>query len=475
MGGPARNKRKSQETLSSRTQIIVAGLVVAIIGSVIAGSYQKGTITNYAGFGMLLGGISIFIFGICATACTSVDNRLCQSPTMKANRPRMLFPSIWAIGVGLVLSIIGSTLSSGYAKSSITNTAGFGMLLAGICSSVLGIFGALLGTLQASLNRNRRHVGLRVDRPRFLSYSILSIGVGLVLIILGSIVAGSYAKETTLNYAGFGALLIGVATLTLGMSGTAVTILKSTWGLSESRDADVGIIFGSMWAIGIGATLIITGSLIASSYAKTSMMNYSGFGMLLAGTGVFVYGLFETARFSTMGYLSGKWAGNREKRVNRPRLENFWTNMVKTASILNLAGIMVAIGLLFFSLWQLDLIVSGPVWWQSSPNGVGWSWHGPGAYANDYFQCFIWKTTVGQAYDAFFMLIFISFILLFASAFFWPRSREKNYNLISKEKHRNALRDSKSKAQRKNNLQIQPATPEPHGAIQEDDGVVGGT
>jgi uncharacterized membrane protein len=230
-----------------------------------------------------------------------------------------------------------------------------------------------------------------------------------------------------------------------------------------------------MWAIGIGATLIITGSLIASSYAKTSMMNYSGFGMLLAGTGVFVYGLFETARFSTMGYLSGKWAGNREKRVNRPRLENFWTNMVKTASILNLAGIMVAIGLLFFSLWQLDLIVSGPVWWQSSPNGVGWSWHGPGAYANDYFQCFIWKTTVGQAYDAFFMLIFISFILLFASAFFWPRSREKNYNLISKEKHRNALRDSKSKAQRKNNLQIQPATPESHGAIQEDDGVVGGT
>jgi hypothetical protein len=366
-------------------------------------------------------------------------------------------------------------LSSGYAKNSITNTTGFGMLLTGICFSVLGIFGTLLGTLQASLNRNRRKVGLRVDRPRFLSYSIFSIGVGLVLIIVGSIVAGSYAKETTLNYAGFGTLLIGVATLTLGMSGTAVTVVKNTWGLKESSDAEAGVILGSIWAIGIGAMLIITGSLIASSYAKTSLMNYSGFGMLLSGTGVFVYGLFETARFSTMGLLSGRWAGNREQRDNLPRVKNFWANMVKTTAVLNLAGVMVAMGLLFFSLWQLDLIVSGPVWWQASPGGAGWSWPGPGAYAKDYFQCFLWKTTVGQAYDTLFMLIFISFILLFASAFFWPRSRGKNPNLVPKAKHRSTLRDSKSQALRKNNQQNQPGILESPSAFQEDDGAVGGT
>jgi hypothetical protein len=55
----------------------------------------------------------------------------------------------------------------------------------------------------------------------------------------------------------------------------------------------------------------------------------------------------------------------------------------------------------------------------------GWNWPGPGAYANDYFQCFLWKTTVGQAYDILFLMIFISFIVLFASAFFWPRWRAK--------------------------------------------------
>jgi hypothetical protein len=100
---------------------------------------------------------------------------------------------------------------------------------------------------------------------------------------------------------------------------------------------------------------------------------------------------------------------------------------VKTSAVLNLAGAMFALGLLFFSLWQLDLIVSGPVWWSSGSQGTGTGWsHVNGAYSNDYFQCFLWKTTVGQAYDTFFLLIFISFIVLFASAFFWPRFRTKN-------------------------------------------------
>ena len=160
--------------------------------------------------------------------------------------------------------------------------------------------------------------------------------------------------------------------------------------------------------------------------------------MLLAGTGVFVYGIFETARISAMGYLSSRRNNTcnedvedlalkkREKFSKRSR--NFWNYLVTTRALLNIAGIMVAMGLLFFSLWQLDIIVSGPVWYQNL-DGSGWSWPGPGAYSNDYFQCFLWKTTIGQAYDTLFLLIFISFIVLFASAFFWPRWRVKNNEL----------------------------------------------
>ncbi len=473
MGAPARTKKKGQEAPSSKAKVIVIGLVLAIIGSVISSSYAKATLTNYAGFGMLLAGIAVFVFGVCATATATVETRFSQakSASVRVNKPKTLCLSIWAIGIGVALSTIGSILGGTYAKNTIINDAGFGMLLTGICFFVLGIFGTLLGMLQTNLNTNRK-VGIRVDRPRFLTYSILSVGIGIVLTLIGSIVAGSYAKETIMNYTGFGMLLIGVAILSLGMSGTAVTILKSNWRLNGNRGSEPRIILGSIWAIGIGSTLIITGSLLASSYAKNSLMNYSGFGMLLAGTGVFVYGLFETARFSTMGYLSGKWTGHRGQNEKLPdRLRNSWRNMVKTSAIINLAGVMAAICLLFFSLWQLDLIVSGPVWWSSLPHGqgIGWS-HLDGAYSNDYFQCFLWKTTIGQAYDTLFMLIFISFILLFASTFFWPHTKAKNDLRLNQ---RNNFKNSKTRSRRKQ-AKKQPLPPETPSAPQKG-GAEGGT
>lgn len=90
----------------------------------------------------------------------------------------------------------------------------------------------------------------------------------------------------------------------------------------------------------------------------------------------------------------------------------------------NIVGIIASFGLGltfgFFGIWQLDMIVSGPVWWSDS--GIGWS-HPNGAYANDYFQCFLWKTTVGMAYDVLFLVIFLSIvlslILLFISLWTW--------------------------------------------------------
>lgn len=85
-------------------------------------------------------------------------------------------------------------------------------------------------------------------------------------------------------------------------------------------------------------------------------MNYTGFGMLLAGTGVFVYGLFETARLYAMGYLNNKLI-HKPQRVTRKlemkkgpfsgRLKNSMTHLVKTSAILNLACIIAAVCILF--------------------------------------------------------------------------------------------------------------------------------
>ena len=428
------NRQKHREPHSNRTSIIVIGLVIAIIGSVISSSYDKATITNYTGFGMLMAGIAIFVLGISATAISTINIRLIEDAPVrsKVTKPKMLSPSVWAIGIGVILTVIGSVIGSTYAKDTVTNTTGFAMLLTGICICVLGGFGTALGILKIELNQNKKQSGLRVDRPRVLFFSVLSMGVGIVLFVVGSILAGAYPKQSMLNYSGFGMLLSGIAVLSVGISGTVASILKNRLDVDEECEGEYrpSVILGSIWAIGIGAMLVINGSLLGSSYAKDTTMNYAGFGMLLAGTAVFVYGIFETARMSTMGYLNNRLVNKpkrgtkcvpRKRETFSIRFKNLSTNLVKTSAVLNLVGVMVAMGMLFFSLWQLDLIVSGPVWWQSSAHGPGWSWPGPGAYANDYFQCFVWKTTIGQAYDTLFMLIFISFIVLFASAFFWPR------------------------------------------------------
>jgi len=91
----------------------------------------------------------------------------------------------------------------------------------------------------------------------------------------------------------------------------------------------------------------------------------------------------------------------------------------KKKHVFNVLGIMVAVSLLLFSIWQWDIIVSGPVWWESSPTGVGWHWDGPGAYQRACFQCFLWKTTIGVAYDTLLFLMFTSFVLLGISLWFW--------------------------------------------------------
>ena len=426
-------------SISNKTKVITVGVVLAIIGSIISSSYAKETITNYTGFGMLLAGIAIAVFGICATVVASINNRLCQEapPNVKLTKPKLLYAGIWIIGAGIVLTIIGSIVAAQYEKDSFLNYSGFEMLLSGICIFVLGICGTALATLTTPILKIGTQPAIRAEKPRALFSGIMCMGIGVVLLVVGGIIAGSYAKETDMNYMGFGMLLSGIMILGIGTVGTIVTLLKDRWHLTQKglSEYEPRVVLGSIWAMGTGSMLIITGSLIASSYAKNSIMNYAGFGMLLAGTGVFVYGIFETARIFAMGYLTSKRAINlprvaeRGYRRRSPFSKQAKANareMISSRAVLNIAGIMIAMGLLFFSLWQLDMIVSGPVWY-SNPDGTGWSWHGPGPYANDYFQCFFWQTTVGQAYDTLFMVIFISFIVLFLSAFFWPK-RNKNAN-----------------------------------------------
>jgi hypothetical protein len=84
----------------------------------------------------------------------------------------------------------------------------------------------------------------------------------------------------------------------------------------------------------------------------------------------------------------------------------------------NIAAVVLAAFLHIFSLWQLDLISVLPVW--NTPLFlVVMQQQSVSVYSRAYFQCFIWKTTVGQAYDTLFMINFLSFWLLFLALWFW--------------------------------------------------------
>ena len=258
-----------------------------------------------------------------------------------------------------------------------------------------------------------------------LPSSMTAIAAGLIILFIGSVISSNWSRDTIINWVGFGMVLVGIGIFVFGIFGTATKALKAYLDQKASTGIKVNtarLLIRRIWAVGVGIALVLIGAIVGSCYAKETLMNYAGFGLQMAGIAFLVLGAFETARISANIYMSSKCDSEMrgvKKKSFWERARSFWKYLVTTRTLYNIAGVMAALSLLLFSLWQLDLIVSGPVWW-SSEYGAGWS-HPNGAYADDSFQCFLWKTTIGQAYDTLFLLIFISFILLFVSVFFWRR------------------------------------------------------
>jgi hypothetical protein len=314
----------------------------------------------------------------------------------------------------------------------------------------------------------RKDQNTKVRIPRQLFFSIILLGLGVGFLVIGTLLAESYAKDTMFNNTGFCILIAGISILCLGTSGTINSILKAQ-NHNQNRDINEPyprINFSSIWAVGIGTMLLIISFILSGNFEKNTTINYTGFGMLITGAGVFVYGLFEAVRSFAAGYLNYRHTQNSATQTKNTQNQqqkhktrsNFLKKMVQTSSILNLAGIITSVCILFFSIWQLDIIVSGPVWWSSGEQGAGTGWSHPnGAYANDYFQCFIWKTTIGQAYDTLFMLIFIAFIVMFLSAYLWPK-HNRTVIVEPKDGDREISPENLQPNQERENTQPKPIT-----------------
>jgi hypothetical protein len=79
-------------------------------------------------------------------------------------------------------------------------------------------------------------------------------------------------------------------------------------------------------------------------------------------------------------------------------------------------------------MWQLDIICVDPVW------APGWS-HPTGRYADEPFQCWLWRTSVGEAYDVLFFLNLLSFygvIIVFVIMLEWAVSTVRFIKATSK-------------------------------------------
>jgi len=81
---------------------------------------------------------------------------------------------------------------------------------------------------------------------------------------------------------------------------------------------------------------------------------------------------------------------------------------------MSLFGIGLSLLLTLHGLWQLDIICVDPVW--STNQFINW-FVGTGyeTYSNIPFQCGLWKTTIGRAYDVYLSLPVVGWFVLLMS------------------------------------------------------------
>ncbi len=207
MGTSASNNEICQEPYSGKTKVIIISIVLAIIGSLISGSFAKETVTNYAGFIMLLTGITTFVIGVFATAAAYLKPRLCQEApaTLHLKRTRILFLSIWSIGIGIVLAVLGYILGGAYAGYLILDSVSissisYGLRLTGTGAFLIGV----TATTIIGLKQRKKQPDIKGAKPKGRLSSGLLIGIAVILVITGFTLAGSYAKESIMNMQALG-------------------------------------------------------------------------------------------------------------------------------------------------------------------------------------------------------------------------------------------------------------------------------
>ncbi len=139
---------------------VTAGVAMFLLGSVTAGEWATQTVANYVGFAVMLAGVFVISFGVFAVVSIVVKEYVVK---LKSAKPlllqeKWLFRSLWVIAFAVGVSIAGLDIANVWATVSIENYLGYGMLLLGIATLLLGHGGiaAAFATPRLALSRARR-------------------------------------------------------------------------------------------------------------------------------------------------------------------------------------------------------------------------------------------------------------------------------------------------------------------------------
>jgi hypothetical protein len=119
---------------------ITAGFAMLLLGSVTASEWAQYTAANYVGFGTMLAGIFTVSFGVFGVINGFVKAYLERVKLGKSImvQEKTLLGSLWIIAFAIGSALVGWIIASTWATVSLENYFGYGVLLVGIVTLLLG-------------------------------------------------------------------------------------------------------------------------------------------------------------------------------------------------------------------------------------------------------------------------------------------------------------------------------------------------
>jgi hypothetical protein len=280
---------KLTKPLQNGLTAFIVGVALLVAGSVVCSNWAKYTLEAYAGFSLLLAGVLLLVLGafkVVEDVFHRILSRELRTPRWLPPRfaeisPKSFFLNLQVASAGIAFALVGSLAASTFAKFTLENYLGFGLLLFGEAALVFGVIGVVAAYL----------LGAKHISPMFSGFQ--TIGYGAALLAIGFITGNLFEKYSVENYAGFGMQLLGVFAVSFGVfrvvNASIEEHIEKVKPLKIIRVHQKAL-FTSLMVVAFSIAATIVGSTVISQFANASIQNYFGYSILLLGVVVLLLG-----------------------------------------------------------------------------------------------------------------------------------------------------------------------------------------